>query len=275
MGLAAQVRMGKANIADNRIAAYREAKAELARIEAEQGRIARKRSSAEIMSEIEAKLASSLKAGNQTRTLGAATHQCERPTRWTAEACAGVWQLRRELAAAREWDRLDGEARKVRDRIDKLRESGAGELATADAQADVLARAIGLLTGRAIDEGWMRLAVVVLLAILLEVGSSCGLYVALGSHALPGSPSRETRIEAQGRGLRTGDVGRYCEQRLKAEQGGRVTMRETFEHYAAWCRQNGVEPLTRGEFMRALREEGQHRGWSIAGGIIHGMGFAA
>jgi hypothetical protein len=274
MGLAAQVRMGTANTADNRIAAYREAKAELARLETGQGRIARKRSATEIVSEIEAKLAAALKAGNQTRTLGVATDQCQRPTRWTAEACAAVWQLRQELAAAREWDRLDGEAHKVRDRIDRLRESGAGDLATADAQADVLAKAIGLLTGRTIDEGWMRLAVVVLLGILLEVGSSCGLYVALGSHALPGSPSRETRIEAQGRGLRTGDVGRYCEQRLKAEQGGRVTMGETFEHYAAWCRARGVEPLTRGDFMRALREEGQHRGWSIAGGVIHGIGFA-
>jgi hypothetical protein len=52
-------------------------------------------------------------------------------------------------------------------------------------------------------------------------------------------------------------------------------MGETFEHYAAWCRASGAEPLSRRDFMRALREEGQHRGWSIAGGVIHGMGFAA
>ena len=273
MGLAAQVRMGKANTADNRIAAYREAKSELARLEAARDKIARKRFAAEIASEIEGKLAAAVKAGNQTRTLGAATDQCQRPTRWTAEACAAVWQLRHELTAAKEWDRLDGEARKVRDRIDKLREAGAGELATPDAQADFLARAIGLLAGRTIDEGWMRLAVVFLLAILLEVGSSCGLYVALGSHALPGSRSTETKTEAQGRGVRAGDIGRYCKTHFRAEQGARVTMGQAFADYAAWCRENGVGPLSRREFMRALREEGQQRGWSIAGGIIHGIGL--
>ncbi len=270
MGLAAQVRMGKANTADNRIAAYREAKAKLAHLGTEQGKIARKRSLAEITSEIEGKLAAAVKAGNQTRTLGAATDQCQRPTRWTAEACAAVWQLRQELAAASEWDRLDGEVRKVRSRIDKLREDGAGDLATADAQADVLARAIGLLTGRTIDEGWMRLAVVILLGLLLEVGSSCGLYVALGSHALP--PSRKEAREGEdeiGEASESGDVGNYCEARLTTEQGGRLTMGKVFEDYAAWCGANGAEPVRRKAFMQGLRAEGHKRGWSIAGGVIH------
>jgi hypothetical protein len=270
MGLAAQVRMDRASAIDNRQAAYRDAKTQLARIEAEQAKIPRKRSAAEIKGEIEAKLAAAITiTAKVTRTLAAVTEQCARPTRGTSEACAVVWQLRQELTAAHEWERLDGEAQAVRARIEALRMSGAGELATADAQADFLARALGLMLGRGVDVAGMRLAVVVLLGIVLEVGSSCGLYVALGSHELPEASRLRGGERMSEREETLVEIADYCAARLKAERGARLTMSQARADYERWCAKRGSEPLPREIFLRQFRAEAAGKGWSIAGGVVH------
>jgi len=276
MGLAAQVRTGKVTTLDNRLAAYREAKAQLERIEVEQAKIVRKRSSTEIASEIAGKLAAAITVGKQTRSLGAATDHCARPTRWTAEACSAVWELRQHLAAAREWERLEAEAQTMRSRIEALRQAGAGDLASSDAQADFLARAITLMLGREIGADWMRLALVVLLGVLLEVGSSCGLYAALGSHSVPGWRRASSPSDDDGIGLaatRSGRVADYSDARLRQAQGSRLAMGRIQRDYEAWCKAHDLRPVARGEFLRKLREVGQGRGWSIAGGVIHHIGL--
>jgi hypothetical protein len=269
MGLAAQVRMDKANTSDNRQAAYREAKALLARIENQQARIARVRAATEIAGEIEGKLAAAVAVGKQTKTIAAVTDQCARPTRATVETCATVWQLRQELTAAREWDRLESEARGMRLQIEALRRSGAGDLATADAQADFLARTIGVLLGRDVDVAWMRLAVVVLLGFLLEVGSSCGLYVALESHTLPTAKLRPVGDTTIANAQQPGEVADYAAARLTAQQGARVTMGKAHADYELWCVANRLEPLPRKHFLRELRGEAERNGWSVAGGVVH------
>ena len=268
MGLAAQVHMAKANTIDNRQAAYREALALLARIETEQARITRRRSTAEISSEIETQLAATIRVGSQFKTVGLHSDHCARPQR-APVGCETVLRLRQELAAATEWQRLDAEANRVRARIGDLRQSGAGAYASLDAQAETIARALAVMTGREVSPDYVRLSLLILLGLLLEAGSSCGLYVALGSHAVPGGALKPGRSQQVPPADQIGAVAQFARDRLQRREGARLSMGQAHVAYNGWCEAEGVTAMPRAEFLRAFRREGERDGWSVAGGVVH------
>lgn len=118
------------------------------------------------------------------------------------------------------------------------------------------------------------MALVVLVGIVLETGSSCVLYAALGSHAVPtaqrtGPLAQSSESEANQPPTDSTSIAEYCNARLTRRAGSRLAMGQIQRDYEAWCQALGLAPMERREFMRELRREGRGRGWSIAVGVVH------
>ena len=88
------------------------------------------------------------------------------------EFCEGYFRLRGELAAAREATRLDDAIKQQLASMEQLRGNGAGTIA--DPQARLFARALG------IEEGSVQRLLMALIALVVEVASGLGIYLATG-----------------------------------------------------------------------------------------------
>lgn len=114
-------------------------------------------------------------------------------TEATAEAsrtfCREVGDLRVELAASVEADRLSRKLEALRGEIRTLRERGAGQ--DKDPQAGMLARLTGIEVSQA------QLVWIVFAAVLVEFGAAFGLFLALGHYGLRlhGAPAPPTRMQ--------------------------------------------------------------------------------
>ena len=86
--------------------------------------------------------------------------------------CDGYFALKTEAASALLADKLDAEIAKARALVSDLRDRGGA--IDPDAQVSILAKLLG------IDQEWVRVALILLAALLVEVGSGLGLYLAVG-----------------------------------------------------------------------------------------------
>ena len=98
--------------------------------------------------------------------------QCTIATKSTREFCDGLGKLRTERAAALEGNRLEDLLTAKEAEAEQLR--GAGTGLASDPQAKALANSIGL------DEGQVQRGLMALLAVVIEVASGLGVYLALG-----------------------------------------------------------------------------------------------
>jgi hypothetical protein len=113
----------------------------------------------------------------------------------------------------------------------------------------------------------MQIGLVVLLALVLEVGSSCGLYAALGSHAIAG---KSAPAPAKPRERRpAGAVVDFCLNRLMPAPGHKLRLTRAFRDYGLWCEEQGLRPLPRKTFLRDLRALAKTHGLHVADGAIH------
>ena len=241
MGLAAQNRLARAATIESRQAELADTLAEIRRLEARRLAGSERRSTREIEAEIQERLATVVTVGQQARTVAALSDGCKRPTRATAEACNGVSALRTQLAVAEEEGRRTQRLEMLRERAIALRKGGAGEGTPADVQAHFIGRAIAA-GGATASIGLIQLVLVAFVALVLEVGSSLGLYVALGTHRPPQSNQGPT----------AGDVLQYCVERFQPRPQAALPMAEAFQDYAAWCARTGVAPLPPDRFHAAL-----------------------
>ena len=98
--------------------------------------------------------------------------QCTVVTKSAREFCDGVGRLRTERAAALEGNRLEDLLTAKEAEAEQLRGTGTG--LASDPQAKALASSIGL------DEGQVQRGLMALLAIVIEVASGLGVFLALG-----------------------------------------------------------------------------------------------
>ena len=285
VGLAGHNRLDRSGSFENLQAQFVDARRELSELEARLAALKRGRSSAEIDAAVRAGLdAPQIVTGSRTRTLAAVSDNCVKPDRATADACARVQELRQELAAAVEWERIERQAFAARARVQQLRSAGAGEGRHGDVQAGMLARMLNAVTGLGVTVSGMQLWLVVLIALALEVGSSFGLYAALGTHApLAGQGSGDAQappkvvqpqpltIDAQSVAL--GEVNEYCFARLEAEEGGSLTLPELHADYACWCDASGLSPLSLSVFRERLSVFVAEAGFPITRGRLTGFAF--
>jgi len=197
--------------------------------------------------------------------------------------CEGFFKLKAELAIAEQADKLEAKVSQLSTRLGAL-DSEAGTKAT-DPQSQMLAN----LTGRTTEE--VQMSLTVLIALLVDVGASLGLYPALsywrifdvkGLHApepvggtapvsafapapmlqaLPGGSDPDLRA-AQPKT----DVELYFDERVGRENGSSVTALALYDDYCQWCEAKAKQPLGLPIFTRRFSDLGVQKA-KVAGRI--------
>ncbi|MBN9260942.1 MAG: hypothetical protein J0I57_07490 [Hyphomicrobium sp.] len=154
--------------------------------------------------------------------------------------------------------------------IAELRQAGAD--GADDPQAAVIAKLLSQ------DEGGVRTALIVAAALLVEVGSGLGLWLALGhsprtardvaQRAFPAQSSPMSKLVAASSlpalppPRKEGDVVDFCADRLQPAARGGLTIVGLYRSYEIWCREVGLQPKALsvfGEEFAALAPD-----WGIA-----------
>lgn len=187
--------------------------------------------------------------------------------------CEGFFQAKGELAAAVEGERLRRQIEGLKREVQRLRKAGAGQ--DTDPQVSLLSKIFGQ------SEGFFRISLIVVVALLVELGSSMGLWLSTAhldgsrrprddgastevrAEVMKPSPSTSTSASAStrigpvladtGEGAAAeplkieaevmGDVQDYCLARLQpvADEVS-VSIDELFADYVAWCEGEGLGP---------------------------------
>lgn len=128
-----------------------------------------------------------------------------------------------EHARSKEAEKLKVSLSKARAQLDRLE----GELggSSGEHQANLVSRLLGTSLGKT------ELALIILMALLVEIGSGLGLFVALHS-------GRSTKVEKE-----EGAVGNFVLDVVEQDESSRVSVGDLYESYEAWCRQSDVERI--------------------------------
>lgn len=207
----------------------------------------------------------------------AATNGCADATSSASIAfCQQYHQLGAELAAAQEAEKLQGRIDEIRSKLD-VKQTGAS-LAGADPQVALIA----LLLGQSKDI--VQTALSVMVAILVELGSSLGFFVVFSTWNVY---SRKEEMEPRKRVVepvapavtiandnRTAarlvapetDVEKFYKDRISTMEGSSLTATALYEDYCDWCDENAKEPMALPTFGRQFGELGVHKA-KIAGRI--------
>ena len=206
-----------------------------------------------------------------------------------------------ELASAEQANVLEA---RIADTQAKLAQSdGATVMSEADPQAAVLAKLAGVFIPSIKVED-VQTALTVFIALLLEVGSAFGMYVAFSQWRLydsyaPAAPniapvSTAVAAEPPPKAVaitkpRSGandnktandtervpvartlapetDVERFYKERIETQDGSSLTATSLYEDYCGWCEEQRKEPLALPTFGREFGELGVHKA-RIAGRV--------
>ena len=229
--------------------------------------------------------------------------QCEDATAQASRAfCEGYFSTRAELAAAIEDQRLAGTVERLKSESEKLKEQGAGQ--DKDPQVSIVSRLFKL------DEGMVRNGLVIFAALLVEVGSGLGLFLATSHseifkrrrerddrpamdaraqtmpHAPPVTPAASAPLLSFNRGRAelsrryameakpVGDIDQFCLERVHPADDVAVTLPEVYAGYETWCGEMAFAPMERGAFSRAFDDVAQECGIMRAGGQFVGVRIA-
>jgi len=194
------------------------------------------------------------------------------------ELCQQYHALGAEQASAQQGEKLE---EKIADINGKLEKSGAhgAALASGDPQAEFFKS----LTG--VDTNKIQTALTVMVAILLEIGSGLGLFVATSQwRVIEGRAARISPVSVLK--ARPGandnvslpvvataklvapqtDVERFYNERIENAEGTSLTATALYEDYCTWCEENKKEPMALPTFGRQFGELGVQKA-KIAGRI--------
>ena len=143
-----------------------------------------------------------------------------------------------ELAIAKEGERIRVEVSNIKGRLDALRTNGLQS--KRDPQADIISRLL------AVDVATVSTALAVLVAVLVELGSGLGLFIAFNHGGRPSSAGRWRK--AQSAGPENGDVARYAVARLRFARGREVHLKTLYADYWTWCAEQGFRGASRRVF---------------------------
>lgn len=260
--------------------AYKDARADLKRAQKELGWIPQHRPMAAVESDI-------------------ASLKTQRAWRWTKGCtsvkgpkgrgyCGKYNALLAELASGEKAGKLE---LKIAGLNEKLAGATGMELAGGDPQAEMLAG----LTGFKVDQ--IQTGMAVLIALLLEIGSGLGMYIAfsqwrLYDMAAPKVPQAATeptaaavavakapRAKAKPRVSANDnkkapklvapetDVERFRKESVDTAEGSSLTATELYEDYCSWCEQQEKEPLALPTFGREFGELNGIKKAKIAGRV--------
>ncbi len=271
---------------------YKDLRAEQKRLRERLQWMPEHRSSATVEAALQAEFLKPIK-GKRRTTLGRETKNCTRTNYWSGKLCGEVLNLRKELAIAKEAEKLQARLDVIQAKLDSV-SSPAAVAKSGDPQVEMLKR----LTG--VDQETIQLALTVLVSLLVEVGSGLGFFVVFGpskmaksvaasmaatsnnttmseriskvvedtpkqsdikdvEEAVKDSPVRKFVMSAS-------DVKRFYADEIEKAEGSTITATALYEHYCSWCRANGRKPITLPAFGRQFGELGIQKA-KIAGRI--------
>ncbi|MEQ1718792.1 MAG: hypothetical protein ABL907_22865 [Hyphomicrobium sp.] len=213
----------------------------------------------------------------------------EIPGKTTRDFCQSVNTLRAEHAVAAEARLVEARVAEIQAKLNKI--SGNAVAGEVDPQAKVLAQ----LTGQ--DQSSVQMALTVMVALLLELGSAFGFYVAMSVWRIDEEskkapvPVAQPRITAanENRSSETrtiapapveasprltapeNDVERFHKERVVATEGSSVTATTLYEDYCGWCEERDKEPMAFPTFGRQFGELGVQK--AKLGGRIRYIGI--
>jgi hypothetical protein len=230
----------------------------------------------------------------------------ERPWVWTngctsvtggkgRSFCEKYHALQAELASAEQAIALEARIADVEAKLGKT--EGATVMSEADPQAAVLAKLAAVLAPSVKVED-VQTALTVFIALLLEVGSAFGMYIAFSqwrlydrhtpaaprmapvstaaaavaaqkavAKAKPRSGANDNRsAPAQRLIAPETDVERFYKERIETQDGSSLTATSLYEDYCAWCEEQQKEPLALPTFGREFGELGVQKA-RIAGRV--------
>ena len=202
-----------------------------------------------------------------------------------------------ELASAEQAAVLETRITEVQSKLGAV--DAGSVMAEADPQAAVLTQLAGIFMPSMTVEH-MQTALTIFIALLLEVGSAFGMYIAfsqwrLYDRAAPAAPAMATMAMAtavepvaepksfplvkkrtSANDNKTAaklvapenDVERFYKERLDKKEGSSVTSTELYEDYCNWCEEREKEPLALPTFCRDFGELGVVKA-KIAGRVRH------
>lgn len=169
-----------------------------------------------------------------------ATKSCANATEAESrDYCAGYFALRAELAAGQEEARLSSAIAALEVEAENLRQQGSG--LDSDPQVTLLARISGL------GAEPVRLALIVAVAVLVEIGASLGLFLASG-HSVPGRKAEPDSDAA------IGSIEDFCLTGLAPAPGRVIGGVVLYESYKDWCQSEGCQPLKAASFARKFAD---------------------
>ena len=250
-------------------ASYKDLRAEMKRAEDQMSWIPQHRPVQTVNSEIDG-----IKNQRQWSWTKGCTEVNGKPNR---DFCQQFHALSAELASAKQGHELTQQIATVKAQLGKTQ--GTTVMSEADPQAAVLTKLAGML-GMPIKLEDMQTTLAVFVALLLEIGSGFGMYVAFSQWRLydrdaPGVPQMAPAVQAVvtptavlmaprtgtiANDNKTGtiqkmvapetDVDRFHKERIDKSEGSSLTATALYEDYCAWCEEQSKEPLALPTFGR-------------------------
>ncbi len=216
-------------------------------------------------------------------------------TRKSRSFCEKYHGLQAELASAEQSIALEARIADVQAKLSKA--SGTTVMSEADPQAAVLAKLAGVLAPSVKIED-VQTALTVFIALLLEVGSAFGMYIAFSQWRLydrhtpaaprmapvstaaaavaapkavaiakPRSGANDNRTAPAARLMAPEtDVERFYKERIETQDGSSLTATSLYEDYCEWCEEQQKEPLALPTFGREFGELGVQKA-KVAGRV--------
>jgi hypothetical protein len=209
--------------------------------------------------------------------------------------CEKYHALQAELASAEQAIALEARIADVEGKLSKTQ--GATVMSEADPQAAVLAKLAAVLAPTIKLED-VQTALTVFIALLLEVGSAFGMYIAFSQWRLydrhtpaaprmapvstaaaavaapkavaiakPRSGANDNRTAPAQRLIAPEtDVERFYKERIETQDGSSLTATSLYEDYCEWCEEQQKEPLALPTFGREFGELGVQKA-KVAGRV--------
>jgi hypothetical protein len=270
------------------VAAYKDHRADLARAEEQLTWIPQHRPAQTVQAEID-----SLKSDRAWFW----TKECTEVTGSKGRTyCQNYHALAAELASAEQSIALEARVADIQTKIGE--QNGATVMSEADPQAAVLAKLAALIAPDVKVED-VQTALTVFIALLLEVGSAFGMYIAFSqwrlyerhtpaaprmlpvstAAAAVAAPQKAVAIAKPRSGANDNrsapaqrliapetDVERFYKERIETQDGSSLTATSLYEDYCAWCEEQQKEPLALPTFGREFGELGVQKA-RIAGRV--------
>jgi len=288
LGHAALNRFDSAGHRAATVAAYKDHRVDLARAEEQLTWIPQHRPAQTVQAEIDA-----LKSDRAWVW----TKECTEVTGSKGRTyCQNYHALAAELASAEQSIALEARIADIHGKIDG--QNGATVMSEADPQAAVLAKLAALIAPNVKVED-VQTALTVFIALLLEVGSAFGMYIAFSqwrlyerhtpaaprmvpvstAAAAVAAPQKAVAIAKPRSGANDNrsapaqrliapetDVERFYKERIETQDGSSLTATSLYEDYCAWCEEQQKEPLALPTFGREFGELGVQKA-RIAGRV--------